>query len=148
MKKIIFSRPDGGVSVVVPVINTLPENENITEAQAEQRAWDKLPVGAINPQFVTDAEIPTDRMFRDTWKLQSGKIECDLPKCKAIAHEKRRAARVRQFAPLDIEATIPSKAAAAEAARQKIRDKDAAIQSQIDSAMDVQSLKTIVESFK
>lgn len=73
-------------------------------------------------------------------------IAINITKAKAIAHDKRRMARAAEFAPLDIEATIPAKAAQAEAARQVIRDKYAQIQSEIDAAADVQELKAIVDA--
>ena len=73
-------------------------------------------------------------------------ITINVDKAKAIAHDKRRAARAEESKPLDIKATIPSEAVAAEAARQAVRDKYAAIQSEIDAAADVNQLKTIVES--
>lgn len=72
-------------------------------------------------------------------------ISINIDKAKAIVHDKRRAARSAEFAPLDIKATIPSEAAAAEAARQAIREKYAAIQQEIDAAAGVPELKTIVE---
>jgi hypothetical protein len=72
-------------------------------------------------------------------------ISINIDKAKTIAHDKRRAARAAEFAPLDVKATIPSEAAAAEAARQAVRDKYAAVQSSIDAASDVGALKTIVE---
>jgi len=71
-------------------------------------------------------------------------ITINLDKAKTIAHEKRRAARSAEFAPLDIKATIPSEAAAAEAARQLIRDKYAGLQIDIDAAADVVELKSLV----
>lgn len=73
-------------------------------------------------------------------------ISINIDKAKAIVHDKRRAARSAEFAPLDIKATIPSEAAAAEAARQAVREKYAAIQADIDAAAGVAELKTIVES--
>lgn len=73
-------------------------------------------------------------------------IVVNIDKAKAIVHDKRRAARAAEFAPLDIEATIPAKAAEAEAKRQAIRDKYAELQQQIDAAADVDTLKAIVES--
>ena len=73
-------------------------------------------------------------------------IVININKAKAIAHDKRRAARAEEFAPLDIKATIPSEAAAAETARQAVREKYAAIQTNIDAAADVAALKTIVEA--
>jgi predicted nucleic acid-binding Zn-ribbon protein len=71
-------------------------------------------------------------------------IKIDLNKAKEIAHDKRRAARTAEFAPLDIKATIPSEAAAAEAARQTVRDKYAAMQSQMDAATTVEELKALL----
>lgn len=73
-------------------------------------------------------------------------IRININKAKAVAHDKRRAARAEEFAPLDIKATIPSEAVAAEAARQAVREKYAAMQTAIDAAPDVASLKTIVEA--
>jgi hypothetical protein len=68
-------------------------------------------------------------------------ITIDMTKAKEIAHNKRREARSTEFAPLDIKATIPSEATAAEAARQVIRDKYAAMQTAIDSASTVDEIK-------
>ncbi len=68
-------------------------------------------------------------------------ITININKAKGIAHDKRRQARSAEFAPLDIKATIPSEATAAEAARQAIRDKYAAMQIAIDSASTVDEIK-------
>jgi hypothetical protein len=72
-------------------------------------------------------------------------ISINIDKAKAICHDKRRAARTAEFAPLDVKATIPSEATAAESARQAVREKYATVQTQIDAASDVAALKTIVE---
>lgn len=71
-------------------------------------------------------------------------IVINLDKAKQISHEKRRAARAEEFAPLDIQATIPAKAAEAEAARQEIRDRYAQIQAQMDAAQSVDELKALL----
>ena len=73
-------------------------------------------------------------------------ITVNVDKAKGIAHKVRRAKRTEEFAPLDIKATIPSEATAAEEARAAVRAKYAAIQAEIDAAADVDSLKTIVQS--
>ena len=73
-------------------------------------------------------------------------IVIDLTKAKAITHDARRAARAAEFAPLDVKATIPSEAVAAEAARAAIRTKYADIQTAVDAAADVAALKGIIES--
>ena len=71
-------------------------------------------------------------------------IVINIDKAKAIAHDIRRAARSAEFAPLDIKATIPSEAAAAEAARQVIRDKYAAMQTAIDAATTTDEIKAVL----
>ena len=68
-------------------------------------------------------------------------ITININKAKAIAHDKRRLARFAEFAPLDIKATIPSEATAAEAARQIVRDKYAAMQTAIDAATTAAEIK-------
>lgn len=68
-------------------------------------------------------------------------ITINIDKAKGIAHNKRREARSAEFAPLDIKATIPSEATAAEAARQAVREKYAAMQTAIDSASTVDEIK-------
>jgi len=71
-------------------------------------------------------------------------ITVDMTKAKVIAHDARRAARNADFAPLDIKATIPAEAEAAEAARATIRSIDAALQVSMDAASDAASLKALM----
>ncbi len=73
-------------------------------------------------------------------------IVINLDKAKGIAHEVRRAKRTEEFKPLDIKATIPSEAVAAEAERQVIREMYAQIQNDIDSAPSVLELKFVLEN--
>jgi hypothetical protein len=68
-------------------------------------------------------------------------ITINIEKAKNIAHDARRTARSAEFAPLDIKATIPSEAIAAEAERQVIRDKYAIMQTAINSASTVEEIK-------
>lgn len=71
-------------------------------------------------------------------------ITINLDKAKNIAHDKRRAARSTEFAPLDIKATIPAEAQAAETARQVIRDKYATMQEAMDAAQSPDELKELL----
>ena len=68
-------------------------------------------------------------------------ITINITKAKTIAHDKRREARSIEFAPLDIKATIPFEAVAAETARQVVRDKYASMQTAIDEASTVDEIK-------
>jgi len=68
-------------------------------------------------------------------------IGINLNKAKDIAHDVRRAKRAEEFAPLDIKATIPAEATAAEAARQAVREKYADMQDAIDAATTPEEIK-------
>lgn len=71
-------------------------------------------------------------------------IKINIEKAKSIAHEMRRAKREEEFAPLDaiIVKQIPGNSAEeAEAARQAVRDKYAAIQVAIDAANEPDEIK-------
>lgn len=68
-------------------------------------------------------------------------ITVNLDKAKTIVHDIRRAKRTAEFSPLDIKVTIPSEAAAAEAARQAVREKYAAMQAAIDAASTTDEIK-------
>lgn len=71
-------------------------------------------------------------------------ITINIDKAKAIAHDVRRQARTAEFAPLDVKATIPSEAAAAEEARQSVREKYSVMQDAIEAATTTTKLKEII----
>ena len=76
-------------------------------------------------------------------------ITINLDKAKAIAHNTRRAAREVEFKPFDaiIAKQIPGPSAVeAEAERQAIREKYAAIQTDIDAAETVDGLKEVIST--
>lgn len=103
--------------------------------------FSNLPETAQDVRLVEDSEIPTDRTFRNAWKPD---LSVDIPKAKIIAHDKRRAMRAAELAPLDdiIAKQIPgNNPQQVEAQRQAIRDKYAAAQSAIDAAQDVAAIK-------
>jgi hypothetical protein len=132
-QRIIYSTPDGGVAVVIPS----------GELPIEAVLAKDVPAG-VQADIVDVSAVPSDRTFRNGWVKNGKAVGHDLAKCKTIAHEKRRAARAAEFAPLDVEATIPAKAQQAEAARQAIRDKYTAMQAQMDAAGSVEELKALL----
>jgi len=131
-QRIIYATPDG-VSVVIPT-GELPIERVIAK---------DVPAGS-DYEIVDVSEIPSDRTFRGAWVKNGKSIGHDLAKTKNISHDKRRVARSAEFAPLDVEATIPAKASQAEAARQAIRDKYALMQTQMDSATTIEELKALL----
>lgn len=75
-------------------------------------------------------------------------IVVNIDKAKVVAHDMRRAARSEEFKPHDevIMKQIPGvDAQAAEAARQAIREKYAAIQAQIDAATTPEEIKAALQ---
>ncbi len=135
--KIIYQNSEGGVSVIHPT----------GELPIEEVAAKDVPEG-VAYEIVEDDAIPSDRTFRNAWVLGDCCIEHDLDKCKALGHTMRRAKRAEEFAPHDevIMKQIPgADAEAAEAARQEIRDKYAAIQDAIDAAATPEDIKAALE---
>ena len=125
-QRIIYSNTDGTVAVIIPT----------GELPIEEVAAKDVPAG-LAYEIVTTDEVPSERTFRGAWVLGDCCIDHDLDKCKAIGHDKRRAARAAEFAPYDevIAKQIPGvDAIAAEASRQVIRDKYAEVQDAIDAA--------------
>lgn len=136
--RLIYSRPDGGVSVVVPAPGASVED-----------CIKAVPPGV--PHNVVDVSaLPADRLFRDAWVADAvNGAKVDLPRARGICHDKRRAKRAAEFAPHDeiIAKQIPgADAVAAEAARAAIRDKYAVIQIEIDAATTAGELNSIVQS--
>ena len=135
---IIYTQDNGTVAIIRPT------EEALAIMTIEQIAAKDVPAG-VPFEIVDDSTIPADRTFRNAWEHSNSAINISMPKAQDIAHDKRRAARSVEFAPLDIKATIPSEAVKAEAARQVVRDKYSAIQLNIDSALSASELKLIVE---
>ena len=131
MNRIIYPNPDGSVAVIIPT-------------ESVELALKDVPEGV--PYEIVDAtEIPSDRFFRAAWVMGDCCIDHDLDKCKAIGHTMRRAARAEEFAPHDevIAKQIPGvDAAAAEEARQEIRERYAVMQEAIEAAADPEAIKT------
>lgn len=132
-KRVVWTNPDGSVSVLIPAPGV------------DEAVWRKdIPQGVEIIETTAD-KLPQDRTFRKAWKAgKDGCFECSV-KAKEVAHEIRRAKRAEEFAPHDdvIAKRLPGDAEA-EVERQKIRQKYAKLQSDIDAAKDVATLKKLV----
>lgn len=121
--------------------------ENLTRPlTAEEIAAKDVPDG-VSFEIVDVSSIPSERTFRNAWVRDMTGVKADIPKARVIAHDMRRRARDLEMKPLDVRATIPSQATAAEAARQVVRDKYAAVQTDIDAAAIEADLLGIVQGF-
>lgn len=102
MKRIIFTRANGVLSVMTPAINTHPERENITEDEAVARALAKMPADAVGVQVVDESAIPTDRTFRNAWVASGATVVHDMVKARNIHRDALRALRKAKLEALDI----------------------------------------------
>lgn len=125
MRKIVYTRPDGGLSVVVPCIGT---HETVTEAEAEARAYALLPPDAANPRWATDADFPPDRTFRNAWEDDGAAVKVNMPKARDIHRDKLRQLRAPKLAAEDtafmraLEANDTAEAARIAQRKQALRD--------------------------
>jgi hypothetical protein len=134
MKRIIFQNSEGGVSVIIPT-------------ESVELALKDVPEG-VAYEIVEDDAIPADRFFRNAWVANGAAVDVDLDKAKSIGHDIRRTQRAEEFKPYDevIAKQIPGvDAAEAEAARQAIRDKYAAVQDAVNAAKTPDAIKVALE---
>lgn len=133
-KRIVYMNSDGGISIIIP------NEEILKEISIEELAIKDTPAG-VSFSIVDELDIPTDRLFRDAWEITNEQISANVLKSKNIAHILRREMRDVEFAPLDIESTIPSKAQQAEAKRESVRLKYELMQGKIDSSATIEDIK-------
>jgi len=119
-KRIIYTRPGGGVSVVTPSPNRIAQlvSEGMTEAEAIDVVKAKsVPAGSINVVVTEAASLLTDRTFRNAWvRAGPGLPVVDMPKARGIHSARIAQAKVLAigaFAKAEETATLASDSAAA-----------------------------------
>jgi hypothetical protein len=147
MKRIVYTRPDGGVSIVVPCISQ-DDPPDFTEEQAVARATAKnVPANATHVQVMEEGDIPSDRTFRGAWVRSGDVISCDMTRARAIHRARMRDARRPKFASLDAEYLRADEAGdvlrkqQVAAQKQELRDVTAA--PAIESAVTPDALKAV-----
>ena len=129
-KRIVYTRPDGGVSVVAPAPDSIARFKTEADAIAAVQAQN-IPTDATNILECTVADIPIDRTFRDAWErdlVGAVPIRTDMPQARMIHMGRIRAARDAKLKTLDgpwmraIGQGNTTEAARIEAQRQTLRD--------------------------
>lgn len=88
--KIAYTRPDGGVSVVV----SGPMLDGETDADFRVRVYaQSIPADATNVSELTEVQELPDREFRDAWVMTDGVPEINLPKARVIMAKRIETAR-------------------------------------------------------
>ena len=129
MSKIIYTNPDGTVSVIHPT-------GNVNDAVKD------VPSG-LSYEIVEDSAIPTDRSFRNAWKQNSKTIETDIAKAREIHKTNIRNAREPKLAELDIEfqKALETSSSTTDIVNKKQALRDAPADSAIASASNEAELK-------
>jgi len=95
MKKIIFTRRNGEVTIVIP--NTKEKVEEMLGPLTEEAYEDhvrkqSIPVDAIKVREIDNEDIPANREFRDAWcdTTELSRIDIDCSKARDMKLEKMR----------------------------------------------------------
>ena len=100
-KVILYTRPDGGVSIVVPTPETLAKFETEDDAIAHVRGR-SVPDDATKIRVIDNSSIPAKRTFRDAWVDGTDKAVTDRSKASAIHMNRIREVRNAELAKEDI----------------------------------------------
>ncbi len=145
--KIIYTRPDGGISVVHAAAKgdlerTLgPLTDEAYRAHVYERS---IPKDATNVREVTASDIPTDRTFRNAWKND---LTVDMVKAREIHRGKLRDDRAPLLAQLDVDYQRADEKGDTKAkqdiAKRKQDLRDATANPAIDAAATPEALKAV-----
>lgn len=163
-KRLVFTKPDGSISIIYPSLKARREDESEDDFLA--RVWARnvevgkqatrdggsheegtYPTDSDIPAVIEQEVIPTDYAFRDAWRLNGAAVDCDMTAAKEIQRDRLRRERAPLLAALDIEVTRAlvsgdqAKVAEVEAERQRLRDVTAL--PAIDAAQTPDDLKAI-----
>lgn len=147
MKKIIYTRPDGGLSVVHPAPQARLEGES--EDGFLQRVLAKdVPSDAINVQIVEEEIVPADRTFRNAWEADGSKISVNMPKARELHRAKFRLLRKPKLEALDLAYMradeLGDTAAKAQVVSQKQALRDVTELPELEKASTPEELKAII----
>lgn len=146
MQRIVYTDPEtGNLAVIVPVTSP-PDPPGMTEDELVERAIGHVPEG-IAYRVVDEADVPTDRTFRNAWTDDGKTIVHDMVRAREIWKDKMRAARAPILASLDVQYMKADEAGDATAkktvAAQKQALRDAPEDPAIAAAQTVDDLKKV-----
>lgn len=145
MKRIFYTRPDGGLSIITPCIGI---DEKITEDEALERSKKDIPIDATDVQIVEETAVPADRTFRDAWVSCVGGCRVDMPKARNVHRNRLRMLRAPLLAKLDVDYMKAQErgdaATAAAIAKKKQALRDVTVDPAIDAAATPEALAAVM----
>ena len=132
--RFIYENDEGGITIVTPSDKT-----DLTLDEIK----DKCCPSEKTIVTINKSEMPSNRNFRNAWKLNSNNIETDMTKAKEIHKDNIRNARVSKLAELDIEfqKALETSASTTDIVSKKQALRDAPADSAITSAKTETELK-------
>ncbi len=100
-KRIVYKRPDGGVSVVCPAPNARNSGESETDFVARISAK-VVPIDAANIEVMEASTLP-GREFRNAWEKPGAGIAVSMPKARDIHAEHMGRAHAAEISRLKVE---------------------------------------------
>lgn len=100
-KIILFTRPDGGVSVLHPTPETLSKFGTEDEAIAHVRSK-SVPTDATEIKVIDESALPANRKFRDAWVSGDAEAAVDMAKARVIHMNRIREVRNDELKKEDI----------------------------------------------
>ena len=139
MKAIYFNNPQASAGNSVTLVPDHLANDEYAESLKSSRGLES------EQHYISEWVEPKEyNAFKLARVISGGKIVIDIDHAKEFGHRARRAKRSADFAPLDIKATIPDEAEAAEVDRGIVRAADAIIQTDMDAATTPEGLKAVM----
>ena len=99
--RIVYTKPDGGVSIVIPAEGWRRPDEPIGDFLARVIDKDVPPDGIARVVLVP--EIPSDRTFREAWSISSDKVVVDMTRARNVIRNILRDQRAPLLQALDVE---------------------------------------------
>ncbi len=101
-RRIRYTRPDGGVSVIVPA------PEFVARFNTEDDAFEAIkarsvPATATSIVEIDVANLPPNREFRNAWRVSGGSVDVDMPLARGVHAERIANAQVAEIARLKVE---------------------------------------------
>lgn len=151
-KRIIYTRPDGGVSVVCPTPEFMSSFENESEAISALREKN-VPADATNIKECNVADLPHRDSFRSAWTQTGDTPTVDMAKARVIKTDQIRPERNKRLADLDVtylradEAGDTATKEKIAVQKQKMRDLPATIQSDLNALNTPEELESFTPTW-
>ncbi len=100
--RIIYTRLDGGVSVVVPTQEFLARFGTLAEGMAAVQSR-SVPPAATDIRTIGSGDVPVDRSFRNAWRQSGGTFSTDMPAARKIHIRHIAVAQSAEIARLKVE---------------------------------------------